>query len=56
MAKDLRFQKIQTAIQKDTIAITQVTSGLVRLNDKKSYLLKTSENQSSLSLNPVLKQ
>ena len=30
-AKDLRFLKIQTAVLKGTIAITQVTSDLVKL-------------------------
>ena len=30
-AKDLRLQKFQTARLKDTIAITQVTSNLVKL-------------------------
>ena len=30
-AKDLRFQKIQTAVLLDTTAITQVTSDLVKL-------------------------
>ena len=31
--KDLRFHKIQTAVLKGTIAITQVTSDLVKLKD-----------------------
>ena len=35
-AKDLRFQKIQTAVQKGTFAITQVTSDLVKLKTAKS--------------------
>ena len=34
-AKDLRFQKIQTAVQKGTIPITQVTSALVRVKDNR---------------------
>ena len=33
-AKDLRFQKIQTAVLKGTIPITQVTSNLVKLENK----------------------
>ena len=35
-AKDLRFQKIQTAVLKGTFAITQVTSDLVKLKTAKS--------------------
>ena len=35
-AKDLRFQKIQTAVLKGTFAITQVTSDLVKLKTTKS--------------------
>ena len=35
-AKDLCFQKIQTAVLKGTFAITQVTSDLVKLKTAKS--------------------
>ena len=34
-AKDLRFQKNQTAVLKGTIAITQVTSDLVKLKNNR---------------------
>ena len=35
-AKDLRFQKIQIAVIKGTIAITQVTSDLVKLKNNRN--------------------
>ena len=39
-AKDLRFQKIQTAVLKGTIAITQVTSDLVKLKSNRELTAK----------------
>ena len=40
MAKDLRFQKIQIAALKGTIAITQVTSDLVKLKNNRELTAK----------------
>ena len=34
-AKNLRFQKIQTVVLKGTIAVTQVTSDLVKLKNNR---------------------
>ena len=39
-AKDLRFQKIQTAVLKGTIAITQLTSDLVKLKNSREVTAK----------------
>ena len=39
-AKDLRFQKIQTAVLKGTISITQVTSDLVKLKNIRELTAK----------------
>ena len=39
-AKDLRFQKIQTAVLKGTTAITQVTSDLVKLKNNRELTAK----------------
>ena len=39
-SKDLRFQKIQTAVLKGTIAITQVTSNLVKLKNNRELFAK----------------
>ena len=39
-ARDLRFQKIQTAVLKGTIAITQVTTDLVKLKTDRELAAK----------------
>ena len=39
-ADDLRFQKIQIAVQKGIIAITQVTSDLVKLKNNRELTVK----------------
>ena len=39
-SKDLRFQKIETAVLKGTIAITQVTSNLVKLKNNRELFAK----------------
>ena len=50
-AKDLRFQKIQTAVLKDTTAITQVTSDLVKLKNNRELTAKDIRK----SIIPVIK-
>ena len=50
-ANDLRFQRIQTAVLKGTIAITQVTSDLVKLKTNKRLTAKDIRN----SIIPVIK-
>ena len=50
-AKDLRFQKIQTAVLKGTIAITQVTSNLVKLKNNRELTTKDIRK----SIIPVIK-
>ena len=50
-AKDLRFQKIQTAVLKGTIAITQVTSDLVKLKNNRKLTAKDIRK----SIIPVIK-
>ena len=42
--KDLRFQKFQTAMLKGTIAITQVTSDLVKLENNRELTAKDIRN------------
>ena len=44
--KELRFQKIQTALLKGTIAITQVTSDLVKLKNNRD--LSSKDNRKSI--------
>ena len=39
-AKDLRFQKIQTAVLKGTIVITQITSDLVKMKSNREFTAK----------------
>ena len=50
-AKDLPFQKIQTAVLKGTIAITQVTSNLVKLKNNRELTTKDIRK----SIIPVIK-
>ena len=50
-ANDLRFQKIQTSVLKDTIAITQVTSDLVKLKNDRELTFKDIRQ----SIIPVIK-
>ena len=49
--KDLHFQKIQTAVLKSTISITQVTSGLVNLKNNRELTAKDIRK----SIIPVIK-
>ena len=50
-AKDLGFQKILTAVPKGSIAITQVTSDLVKLKNNRELNAKDIRK----SINPVIK-
>ena len=50
-AKDQRFQKIQTALLESTIAITQVTSDLVKLKNNRELTAKDIRK----SIIPVIK-
>ena len=50
-AKELRFQKIQRAVLKGTIAITQVTSDSVKLKNDRELTAKDIRN----SIIPVIK-
>ena len=50
-AKDQRFQKIQTALLEGTIAITQVTSDLVKLKNNRELTAKDTRK----SIIPVIK-
>ena len=50
-AKDLRFPKIQTAVLKGTIAITQVTTDLVKLKNNRELTAKDIRK----SIMPVIK-
>ena len=43
-AKDIRFEKIQTAVLKGTIAITHVTSDLVKMKNNKELTAKDIRN------------
>ena len=50
-AKDLRFQKIQTAVLKGTIVITQITSDLVKMKSNREFTAKNIRK----SIIPVIK-